>query len=855
MKERLLSFVQINGRHLVSLVLFFLVSAVLMKKSYEGYSVRQGDITNYIGMSQEIRDHRILWDETPGWTGAMFSGMPTVQISPETSSLNIGRQIRFRLSQLFQSSAVSLFFISMIMAYLLALAAGASPWVALLCGLGFGLSSLQLLYYSAGHNSKVFAIAWMPGVVAGVIWAYRRNLAIGAGIAAITAAAHVSAGHPQMTYYLLYLLAAIGITEFFSLWLRSKDLKILLTKTAVIIAAGLIGVAPQIFHLKSTAEYAEYTTRGAKILQETDAVGGEKGLEKDYILEYSMADGEWWSMMCPDIKGGASPLYWGEQSFSGGAFYFGVVVCALFFMFLIAGRDRLKWPLLAVSILAILLSRRDAGVLTDFFLDYVPMFNQFRDTKMMLVIVQLACIMGAALGLKEFLAASSEKTEAKKVQFKWWFGAWGGLFGLFVCFYLMPEVFFDFQSHIRLDRAVEQLGYNEALGRRLEIFRSDVLRTLGLLLLTGTALAAIWRNRWKSEWIILSLALISFLDLWNVGQRYFNDEKVNGVYRNWVKSFDAAFPFDPSPQMMKLLAADFEQTPENLQNSEALFEGYMMALDQQRLTRAQQEKLRLISQFGANRIANPYRILKWDNSFNDSQASYFFQSIGGYHGAKLRRYQDFIDRVLIPQRSKFLDAVQSGRSQEGLNQLVGLQMLNTRYILLDQSPDPILIPNAAGYAWLASDWKWAADDQAEMQETAELNDPQSAVIHESFTSSLKDVIPGGEGRVELASYKANELSYAADLDSRSLVVFSEIWYPAGWKAYIDGEEVETIRVNYVLRALVVPAGQHEILWLFEKDASSGAEATMNILLLLFVFGSFWWGWKMEKKESIEHRKL
>ena len=851
MKERLLSFVQINGRHLVSLVLFFLVSAVLMKKSYEGYSVRQGDITNYIGMSQEIRDHRILWDETPGWTGAMFSGMPTVQISPEASSLNIGRQIRFRLSQLFQSSAVSLFFISMIMAYLLALAAGASPWVALLCGLGFGLSSLQLLYYSAGHNSKVFAIAWMPGVVAGVIWAYRRNLAIGAGIAAITAAAHVSAGHPQMTYYLLYLLAAIGITEFYSLWLRSKDLKILLTKTAVIIAAGLIGVAPQIFHLKSTAEYSEYTTRGAKILQDAGVEGPGKGLEKDYILEYSMADGEWWSMMCPDIKGGASPLYWGEQSFSGGAFYFGVVICALFFMFLVAGRDRLKWPLLVVSVLAILLSRREAGLITDFFLDHVPMFNQFRDTKMMLVIVQLSCIIGAGMGLKEFLAESSENTGVKKSRFKWWFGAWGGLFGLFVSFYLLPEVFFDFQSHIRLDRAVEQLGYNEALGRRLEIFRNDVLRTLGLLFLTGAGLAAIWWNRWKSDWVVMGLAVICLLDLWSVGQRYFNDEKVNGVYRNWVKSFDATYPFDPTPQMMKLLASDFEQTPANMEIAEALYAGYSSQFEDQRLTRAQQERLRMISQFGANRIANPYRILKWENSFNDSQASYFFQSIGGYHGAKLRRYQDFIDRVLIPQRANFIDAVQGGRSQEGLNQLVGLQMLNTRYILLDQNPEPIPIPNAAGYAWVAKDWKWAADDMGEMEQTAQLNDPQNAVIHESFKSLIADAIPGGGGRIELESYKANSLAYSADLDSKGLVVFSEIWYPLGWKAFIDGAQAETIRVNYLLRALVVPAGQHEILWLYEMDGTNLAESMMNILLLIFLVGSFWWGFK-EKKESVEH---
>ena len=245
-------------------------------------------------------------------------------------------------------NGISVFWLAMIGGYILALALGASPWIALLWG-GGGLSSFEVLYFSAGHNTKVQAIAFMPFVLAGVVWAYRGRLFAGSALAAFATALHVSCGHPQMTYYLLFLLVAIGLAETWRLGVQEKNWPKALRTNALVLLAGIIGVLPSYAHLKETQEYAQYTIRGERILEDAGPAEAAEGLNRDYILEYSMADGEWLSILCPDIKGGNNPLYWGEQTFSGGAFYFGAILVALFFMFLVAGRDRLRWPLLVIT--------------------------------------------------------------------------------------------------------------------------------------------------------------------------------------------------------------------------------------------------------------------------------------------------------------------------------------------------------------------------------------------------------------------------------------------------------------------------------------------------------------------------
>lgn len=834
--------------HYVAVLVFYALASALLFKSFDGYVVRQGDIQNWVGMSKEARDAAVLFGEQPGWTNSMFGGMPTTHISPVKPSFDVVSQSKRVINSLVGYNGISVFWLAMIGGYILALALGASPWIALLCGVGMGLSSFEVLYFSAGHNTKVQAIAYMPFVLAGVVWAYRGRLFMGCALAAFATAMHVSSGHPQMTYYLLFLLVAIGLAETWRLGVQEKNWPLALRTNAVVLLAGIIGVLPSYANLKETQEYAQYTIRGERILEDVDPTEAAEGLDRDYILEYSMADGEWLSILCPDIKGGNNPLYWGEQSFSGGAFYFGAILVALFFMFLVAGRDRLRWPLVVISLLAILLSRRDGGVLMDFFLDHVPAFSKFRDTKMMLVLVLMTVSMGAALGLKELVREATQPGGMPNKRRWWWLGSALGLVVLFAGFYGVPEAFFDFQSSIRRDVAVEQLGYQEALSRRLEVFRSDVLRTLGLLVILSGIVAAMAWNKLKPNVALLALVLVTTGDLWSVDRRYFNDEKVNGMYRNWVKQVDHAFPFSPEPQMMKLLAQDFRSNPVNAERASLLYDHYLERLDGIRLTRAEKDRIQTISQFGALRFSSPYRVLRWENPFADASASYFFQSVGGYHAAKLRRYQDFVERVLTPERARFVEKIQSGDTEGAFASLVGHQMLNTRYVLVGQAPDAAALPGAAGYAWVASDWQWATSHADEINKTAALEAPVRAVVHEEFTGRLAGISAGATGTIQLVNYTPDYLEYEANLSAEGLGVFSEIWYPEGWLARIDGEPVETLRANYVLRALKVPAGEHTITWEYALERSSWMDVLFNVLLLLFVLGAAWWGWKGSNDE-------
>ena len=856
MKDRLSTFLKQNGAHVLCVLTFLVLSASFLSKIYDGYAVRQGDIVNFIGMSREALDHQILEESLPAWTGAMFSGMPTTQISHESSGWDIAKNVQRLGSKTLQSSGVWVFFMAMLSAYLMAIALGASPIVALLCGIGFGLSSFEVLYYSAGHNTKVKAIAYLPGIIAGVLWAYRRNLGWGAAIAALFTTLHISANHYQITYYALFILGAIGLTETIGIVRRTGNLKKALLPGVVLLLAGLAGALPSVSEIAETKEYATHTIRGERILgaESTAEVAEiEEGLDRDYILEYSMSEGEWWSIMCPDIKGGSSPLYWGEQKFSGGALYFGAILCALFFMFLVAGRDRLRWPLAALTAMAILLSRRSGGFLMDLFLDHVPMFNQFRDTKMMLIVVQVCVAIGAALALIEMgklIAAGGKELEKRRI---WWLSSLGFLIALFGAFYLVPESFFDFQSTIRQDLAVDQLGYPEALSRRLDIFRSDVVRTFGLLMFGAIIASAVLWRKMAMRFGVLAIALVTLLDLWNVDRRYFNEDKSNGMYRNWVKSFDAWFPLDPSPQMLKVLTNEFPNSKEAISVSEQLYSGYLNQ-GQERgvtLTRRQKEKMQLVAKFGGLRMSNPFRVFKWENPFNDSSASYFFQSVGGYHAAKLRRYQDFIERVLSPERERFIALAQSGQMQQGLSQMIGLRMLNTRYLLFDQFEDPLLMPDVPGFAWLAKDLAFAGDDEEEMDMTASLQSPRSAVVHSAFAELLEGLGSAGRGSVQLLNYQPDRLEYSASIEKEGLVVFSEVWYPESWTATLDGVPVETIRVNYVLRGLRIPAGDHTVEWKCEGPSGSALPLLSNLFLIIMIIGSSWYGLKQSKKETVE----
>jgi hypothetical protein len=452
--------------------------------------------------------------------------------------------------------------------------------------------------------------------------------------------------------------------------------------------------------------------------------------------------------------------------------------------------------------------------------------------------------------LRELLGLAQEVGGDRKKALRRWAAGFVGLFALFGAFYAVPETFFEFQSSIRPDRAIDQLGFRQAVGSRIELFRADVLRTMGLWLVAGLVVAAWMQTRRQNHLFLAALVLLGLADLWSVDRRYSNDEMTSGVFRNWVKSADAKFPFSPSPAMMGLLAVESAQHPEIQDDAQLLLAHYESLFDGKRTSRSEKQRMEVIAQFGALRFADPFRVFKWGSPFNDAETSYFFQSVGGYHGAKLRRYQDFIDRVLLPEGRRFADVAQKSSPTMGMIELVAHKMLNTRYILFDQMDEPLPVSNPNGAGWVATNWSFADSPDQEIDAVAALRDSKAGVIHREFEMEMVGLSPGANGGVDLVSYAPDFLEYEVNIDKEALLVFSEMWYPSGWTVKVDGELVLPIRVNYVLRGLRVPSGLHEVVWEYQKSSSAGWSGLANLLLLLFVGGGFWMARGMKSETPV-----
>lgn len=852
------------GLHVLALLLFGVLAEQFYSPYHEGWALRQGDLIGFSGMSKEVADHKILTGEHAYWTDAMFGGMPTYQITGQTSEIpNLGAFF-WRMTALpFSSREIAVLFMAMLSAYLLALALRAGPWGAMMVGVGYGLASLNILYLGAGHETKVHAIAMIPGVLAGLVGAFRGNRWWGALVTGVFLVMHIAANHLQITYYLFIFTLLAGIFLGVEAVVK-QGWSSALSRTAVLLVMGLGAVLPNLAILQTTKDYSDYTTRGQVLLEEEErrallaqvgleapeSTAGAKegeGLNRDYILEYSMGRGEWLAIMSPNLKGGGDPLYWGEQSFSAGAIYFGAILCAFFFAFLFAGRNLLRWPLALVFLLAVLTSWRESNVVLDFCLEYIPLFNKFRDTKMMLVLAQAAVAAGAALMVSELVSAGAlRKLRGKEDLAAWtrvrnrYLMALGGVLAVCLGFYVMPEMFFDFTSEIRPDRIVEEYGADKVIPLRLELFREDMLRTLFLVcvaLLGAVALIYRWGPPAAALVVLIGATTV---DVWQVSRRYNNEEGKNGQRAHWIKADERQFPHVPSPQQLIIIDSTYAAaaSPELAQREEKLLAEYRDRLPGGRASKRIEPVMQLAARTGALRFSDPFRVLNWDNPYSDASFSYHFQSVGGYHGAKLRRYQDFADIVLARDRSAFVEKAKAGDIMGGMQSMVGHRMLNMRYMVLSQLDAPLRVAEPSGPAWFARGVQLATSDADEMGKTAALSALDTAVVHQDFAELVRNVGDPGSAFVNQTSYSPERITYVTKNEREGLVVFSEVWYPEGWKLMVDGDEVPLVRVNYLLRGAVIPAGDHQLEMVFAPDhsaterfASIGAYG-MGFLLLM-----------------------
>ena len=792
---------------LFAIIAFATITLVYFSPILEGKRIKQHDIEMYKGMSQEINQFREETGEQSLWTNSMFGGMPAWNIGVQQNS-NLMTYVQKIIGLGFPSPIISVF-ISMLGFFILLLVLDCKIWISFIGALAYGFTSYLFIVMGAGHNSKAVAMAYMAPVIAGIIMTYKGKYLWGAVLTAISLALEIRAGHIQITYYLFMIVLIFIIAEFVET-IRNKKYTEFFKASGILAVAAILAVLTSTTTLYANYEFGKETMRGKPVLTEnTD--NQTRGLDRDYVTQWSYGIGETWSLMIPNAKGGASAYigndnpalenadprfrsmiaqnnaYWGDQPGTSGPVYVGAIVCFLFVLGLFIVKGKIKWVLLAATILSILLSwGKNFMGFTDFFLDYFPMYNKFRAVSMTLVIAEVCMPILAFLALAEVIR-NPESLKKNKIYLYISFGLTAGLCLLF---YLVPQVFFNFLSQGEAaqfaqlgagkDGAIYQTFANELEKVRVAIFKADAIRSFFFITISAVLLLININGKLKNNAMFAILAALVVIDMFPINKRYLNND-------NFINSRRFEKPF------------------------------VMSEIDKQIL---QDNSLN-------------YRVMDLTRStFNDASTSYFHKSIGGYHGAKLRRYQDIIKRYLDE------DKIGSDGFWNVLN------MLNTKYLIYPQNNNkPVAAPNpdAFGNAWIVSDIKWVATPNEEIAAIENTNVETTAIVNDEFKNVIGDFkLSNASGTIKLDSYKPNELVYSFNSTKDELVVFSEIWTSKGWTLWIDGKVSPLIRADYILRAAVIPAGNHEIMMRYEPKiwkVGNTIQFISSLILILSLIGA------------------
>lgn len=777
------------------------MSPVVFKKK----ELIQGDIVNFQGMSKEIADFREETGEEALWTNSMFGGMPAYQISVAYPN-NWAKKALKAMNQLIPRPVNYLFFM-FAGAYFMFLMMGVGWRYALAGSLAFGLASYTVIIIEAGHNSKVHAMAYMAPVIGSILLTYKGRYLLGSALLALFLSLEIATNHLQITYYLLLTVLILGAVKLVEA-VKAGELANFGKATGMMVIAALIAVGPNISALWTTADYGAETMRGKSELSTQE---GQSGLEKSYAMRWSYGVGETFTLLIPNFMGGSSMTsflqdeksetyqefvshrpktqeeaqqlqrlqqqtssYWGAQPFTSGPVYLGAIICflALLGMFVIKTSDR--WWLLLAFILSVMLSwGSNFAWFSDLFFNYFPGYNKFRAVSMTLVIAQLVLPILAVLGLKAFF-----ETEDKQSLKQPLFISTGVIGGICLLFWAVPSMFLDFLStsdFALIGTNFEWLADALVEDRSAQV-SSDALRSLVFVLITAGLLFVGQMGKLKPGVIALIISVLVLGDLWQVDQRYLS----NDDFVRKGKSKNAIAP----------TAADKE----------------------------------ILNDTDPN-----FRVINLTvSTFNDSKTSYFHKSIGGYHGAKLKRYQELVDSCISKTN------------------LAVLNMLNTKYFITpgaDGTPAVRANPLASGNAWFVQDMAIVenADEELAWLSKDDFNPEKIAIIDKRFENELEGFMPSKDSlaNIYFMEYQPNYLKYETESASDQLAVFSEIYFANGWNAYVDGELMPHWRANYVLRSMIIPAGEHEVEFKFEPTVYRTGESMSlagSILLLLFVVG-------------------
>lgn len=799
MKEKLKGLIP----HILVILAFILLSVVFFHPILQGKELVQGDNIQAEGMSHEITQFEEKTGEYSAWTNSMFGGMPSYQIkSPESFNIHLFLQRLLHLGLPYSTMAI--FFVYLLGFYLLLTSLKFKKSIAVVGALAFAFSSYNIIIIAAGHITKCYAIAYMAPVLAGIIHLYNKKYILGFFLTTFALGIEIACNHPQILYYLAILCGIFFVWKAIEAYLNKKEnptsLKDFGKATAIAAIAVAFAVLPNITNLWTTWEYGKFSTRSQSELSTRQQ---SSGLDKDYAMAWSYGISESINLMIPDFKGGASQVigddeamsaikdkemaqivaqqnrYWGNQPFTSGPVYMGAVIIFLFVLGMFVVNNTAKWWLFAATIISLVMSwGNNFGFVTDLLFDYFPLYNKFRSVSMALVIAQVCVPFLAMIAIKEI----TDQKDNYKFNIKNLYWAAGITIGICLLFTLFPALSGSFLSdkeaeeiariksqHPDTESQLNMLVYNLTLVRK-SILSSDALRSMLFVAAAALLIFLFVQKKIQAKYLIILIGALIIFDLWKVDSRYLssNDYHESTEINNLLR------PSTADELIMKDTDPDF-------------------------------------------RVLNLTA-----NVFNDAKTSYFHKSIGGYHGAKMRRYQEFIDTLLAPavQMAQGLAAKDINQFNTFVGSNQAINMLNTKFIILNSAQSPYINMNAFGNAWFVNKFDAVSTADQEIASIKKNDLKQTAVINKTNYSEYMSKLPkeqiytNDSSIIRLTKYQPNYLSYEAVAFRDKLAVFSEIYYPKGWTAYIDGKEVEHICADYILRAVVVPAGKHQIEFKF-----------------------------------------
>ncbi|GEC72169.1 membrane protein YfhO [Flavobacterium flevense] len=801
--------------HAIAIFGFVLVSLIYFYPVLQGKQIFQSDIAQYTGMAKEQNDFRAVEHLEPYWTNSAFGGMPTYQLGakyPYDFISVLDHALRFLPRP---ADYLFLYFLGF---YGLLLVLKTDPLKAFFGAVAFGFSTYLIIILGVGHNAKAHAIAYMPLVIAGFILVYRKKYIAGGLLTMIATALEINANHFQMTYYLLIFLLILSAYYTYTR-IKTKEFKALLTSFGVLAVAGIFALGANATNLMATAEYADFSTRGKSELTfnpDGSRSTNTSAMTRDYITEYSYGITESFNLIAPRLFGGSNhealgtdssmynfmisqgvpagqaadfvsgmPTYWGDQPIVAAPAYIGVVVFFLGILALILDERRIKYVFLSGAVVALLLSwGKNFAILTDFFIDYVPLYNKFRAVSSIQVILELCFPVLAIMGLQSFFKVDKNKQ---------WEGLWQSgaiVLGTIVILFLCKSMFsFSGASDSYFSESYGPSFVDALISDRKTLYSADLLRSAFFIVLTAGVLWLFIKNRIAQTTALILVGLFMVSDLFLVDKKYVSA-------KDFVSSREVAVPFEATAADAQIL-----------------------------------------------RDSSHYRVFEVSGNFSSARTSYFHKSIGGYHAAKPRRMQQLFD------------------FQIAKNNLEILNMLNVKYVIQTDKEGkefPVVNPDANGNAWFVNEVKLVNKANDEMKALDHLNTKKVAVFNLNlYGSKFKNVRlkrnMDTTGTIQLRTYKPNYIKYISDSKNEGLAVFSEIYYPNGWNAYVDGVKTDHFPVDYVLRAMMLPKGVHTVEFKFEPEVIKiGSTITLISgagMLILLIGGVYYQRKKGTKVED------